>query len=215
MTSRLVLAYAQREGGKPAVERVLELAGCTGREAELLDERSWFSFDLKIRLFEALAEALDDPVVTRHAGEAALDLSVGDGLKVALRALGSPRLVYQHIVRANGKFSAIHDMELLSLGRDRATISFADNASVDYGVHRLDCEYNKGLLSVVPALFGMGHAHVSHTACAAEGADRCVYELSWQHSRLTMRNTVATGAAATAGVAAAALAAPALLPVAA
>jgi len=35
-----------------------------------------------------------------HVASRALDLNVGGGLKLALRALGSPRLVYQNIVRA-------------------------------------------------------------------------------------------------------------------
>ena len=56
---------------------MLDVAGMAGRKDELLDENTWFSYDKKIALFEAAAEVLDDPQVTRHAGERALELNVG------------------------------------------------------------------------------------------------------------------------------------------
>ena len=213
LTSRLMLAYAKREGGREAVDAVLAGAGCSGLESELNDENTWFSFDRKISLFEALVEVLRDPDATRKAGASALEANVGEGLKIALRALGSPRLVYQHIVRANAKFSVRHEMRLLDLGADSARMEFVDVTGGE--IHELDCNYTIGLLSCVPALFGQAPARVSHPACAALGAERCVYELKWDRAAVTQRDvvlgTVATGAAATL----AALAAPALLPAAA
>src|SRR6266545_2842847 len=113
MTSKLVLAHAERMGGRGAVEAVLLRCGLESREAELRDENSWFSYENKIRLFEALAEVLDDPHVTRRMGETVLDLSVGEGLRATLRALGTPGLVYRNVVRANARFSAVQGMELL------------------------------------------------------------------------------------------------------
>src|SRR5262249_10795736 len=94
LTSPLKLSYAGRKGGREAVERVLAKCGLSEVEQDLLDERHWFSFATKVRLFEAAAAVLDDPHVTRNMGEIAIDLNVGEGLKVTLRALGSPRLVY-------------------------------------------------------------------------------------------------------------------------
>src|SRR5436305_8681552 len=84
MTSRLMLAYAERIGGREAVEAVLDRAGLAPYEAELRDENTWFSFATKVALFEALAEVLDDPLATRRAGEVGLELNVADGLKLAL-----------------------------------------------------------------------------------------------------------------------------------
>src|SRR4051812_7661282 len=177
ITSRLMLAYAEREGGREAVEAVLRHAGLDGREAELRDENTWFSFDAKVRLFEALAAVLGDPAATRRAGALSLELNVADGLKLALRALGSPRLVYQQIVRANAKFTTRHAMELVELGGHHARISFRDLTGGD--VHRLDCAYNVGLLSCVPALFGRAPARVTHPVCAVDGAEKCLYDITW------------------------------------
>src|SRR5687767_11416414 len=125
MTSRLMLGYAERVGGRDCVTEVLRRAGLTDREEELRDENAWFSLETKLALFEALAETLDDPEATWRAGASALELSVADSLKVALRALGSPRLVYQNVIRANAKFSSRHRMAMLELGSDSARVEFA------------------------------------------------------------------------------------------
>ena len=211
MTSRLMLAYARREGGDEAVDAVLEAAGVAEHAEGLLDERTWFPFAVKIRLFEALAEVLGDPHATRHAGEAALDLDIATALKVALRALGSPRLVYQQVVRANGKFSTRHEMQTLELGRESARISFRDVHGDP--VHPLDCEYNIGLLSCVPAIFGQRPARVTHSACgAAAGGDTCVYDIAWDRQAMPLRHSLAAGAAATAAIGGALAVSPALLP---
>src|SRR5688572_3892488 len=85
MTSRLMLAYAERVGGRDAATEVLRRAGLSDREAELRDENAWFSLETKLALFEALAETFDDPEATWRAGSMALKLSVADSLKVALR----------------------------------------------------------------------------------------------------------------------------------
>src|SRR3954447_5215093 len=186
MTSRLMLAYAERVGGREAVEAVLERAGMAAHEAELRDENTWFSFATKVALFDAVVEVLDDPGATRKAGATSLELNVANGLKIALRALGSPRLVYRNIVRANAKFTTRHHMELLDLSGTRARIRFTDIAGGE--VHPLDCQYNIGLLSCVPGLFGQAPARVHHPVCAADGADGCIYEIAWDSAAVSVRS---------------------------
>ena len=213
MTSRLMLAYAEREGGREIVDALLLRTGLADREAELRDENAWFSLDTKIALFEGLAEVLEDDEATRRAGEMALELNVADSLKVALRALGSPRLVYQNVVRASAKFSARHRMRMVEIGSDRARVEFFDVSGGP--VHLLDCRYTAGLLSCVPAIFGLPPARVSHPTCAAKGGHACVYDVTWDRAAVSARAVLGGGAVTTAAVAGSAVAAPALLPVAA
>jgi diguanylate cyclase (GGDEF)-like protein/putative nucleotidyltransferase with HDIG domain len=210
MTSKLVLAFAEREGGQEKVDEILAMAGLTDCEHELRDESSWFPYDVKIKLFEAAATAFDDPRVMRRVGETALDLSVAGGLKSALKALGSPRLVYQSVVRANAKFSTVQEMRLVELDRDSARIEFRDIGGV--GFHRLDCDYTAGLLSCVPVLFGQPPARVSHPICGVKGAEACIYDVSWREHISIERTLLAAGGACAAAVATPLLIAPAFLP---
>jgi diguanylate cyclase (GGDEF)-like protein/putative nucleotidyltransferase with HDIG domain len=210
MTSKLVLAYAERVGGQDAVDSILRLGGLEGREEELRDESSWFSYDTKIRLFRAAADALGDPDVMKRVGEAALELSVAEGLKATLRALGTPGLVYRNVVRANARFSTVQGMELLEIGHDHARVRFVDLGGV--GFHRLDCDYTAGLLSCVPALFGQPLARISHPVCGVKGAEACIYDVSWREYVSPLRTILTAGAAAILAVGGSAVLAPALLP---
>jgi diguanylate cyclase (GGDEF)-like protein len=212
ITSRLLLLYVEQVGGTDAVEQVLARCGMSDRRDELLDENYWFSYDGKIALFEAAAEVLGDPNVMLSVSGQALTLKVGGGLKVALRALGSPRLVYQNIVRANAKFSGSHSMELLDVGPRHAVISYADRTS-ERRYNELDCQYNRGMLARVPELFGLGPAHVEHHVCGCSGGPACIYSLRWESGTNEIR--FALGAAVVGGGALAGAAAfdPALLPV--
>src|SRR3954451_21444159 len=212
LTSRLVLLYVEQVGGADAVDQVLERCGMSDRRDELLDENCWFSYDGKIALFEAAAEVLGDPNVMLSISAQALTLKVGGGLKVALRALGSPRLVYQNIVRANAKFSGSHSMELLDVGSRHAVISYADLTPARR-YHDLDCQYNRGMLARVPELFGLGPARVGHHICGCSGGPACIYSLRWESGSNEIR--FALGAAAVGGGALAGTAVfdPALLPV--
>ena len=208
MTSLLLLTYVERVAGRAAVDDVLRRAGAADREDELRDEGAWFSYDLKIRLFESLVEVLGDPQATRRMGEAALDLQVATGLKVALRALGSPRLLYKNVVRANAKFSARHGMELLELRPTSARMVFRDVE--DRPLHHLDCAYTQGLLACAPGLFGLPNARISHGLCGARADGPCVYDISWEPSRT--RSLVLSGAAGAVALGGSILLSPALVP---
>jgi len=196
ITSRLVLLYVEQVGGEDAVRRVLARCGMSDRREQLLDENYWFSYEKKIALFEAASEVLEDPNVMLHIASRALDLNVGGGLKIALRALGSPRLVYQNIVRANAKFSGSHSMELLDVGPRHAVISYSD-LTPERRYHELDCQYNRGMLACVPELFGLGPAHVEHQVCGCRGGPACVYGLRWEGGSNELR--FALGAALVGG----------------
>jgi diguanylate cyclase (GGDEF)-like protein len=213
ITSRLVLLYVERTVGAFAVDDVVERAGLAGRKEQLLDENYWFSYDEKIALFEAAAEVLEDENFMRRVGEFAMDMNVGQGLKMALRALGSPRLVYQNIVRANAKFSGAHKMTLLDIGSELAVIRYSDLTD-QHRYHPLDCQYNQTMLATIPEIFGLPRAQIRHLACGCEGDEACVYEIRWDQGLNATRAAVAGGAASVGAVALAAIFAPALLPIA-
>src|SRR4051812_14329646 len=213
VTSRLLLCYLDRVGGREAIDAVLARCGLTDAEAELWDENTWFSFETKIRLFEATQEVLGKPDFLDEMGALALDLNVAGALKVALRRLGSPQFVYRNIVRANARFNGSHVMELLDLGNGHARVSFSEIGG-GRRFHALDCAYNRALLPHVPRLFGLSAARVAHPQCVADGAESCVYELNWQEQATVGRDValLAGGTAMAAG--AVAVFAPIALPVA-
>jgi hypothetical protein len=89
----LIVQYVRRLGGPRALDEVVRRSGVAATVAELEDERRWWTYDDKVALWQAAAEVLGDPVVSRHMGETVLDTRVGTPLRLILRGFGSPRMV--------------------------------------------------------------------------------------------------------------------------
>jgi diguanylate cyclase (GGDEF)-like protein len=177
LTSRLILAYAEREQGRRGVDELLAHAAMGDREDALRDESSWFSFEEKIRLWQAAEALTGDARIAEHVGESALDFNIALGLKRALRALGSPEFVYRNVARANRKFNWAHELELVVSEPGHLQLAYRDVSGVGYD--RYDCAYTTGLLRTVPQLFGLSPARVSHQFCGARGADHCQFDVQW------------------------------------
>ncbi len=178
LTSRLVLEYVERERGRAGVNALLRAADLGVPEEQLRDETFWFDFPTKVALFEAATEVLEDPHAPRHIGAAAIEINVFPGLKLALRTIGSPRMVYAQLPRIARKFTWAHTFEILELSDAFARIGYTDVANVGY--HQVDCDYNVGILASVTTLFERPPAQVRHSECALRGASSCVYDFSWE-----------------------------------
>ncbi len=205
ITTAILLSYVESRGGRAAVQRVLELSGLLGRESELRDESTWWTYIQKQALMEAVTHVLEDPHATRRAGAYALQTGVGSTLKAALRAFGSPELAYTNVARSNQKVSRNSRMEVLMVGNGCATLSH--HQVVDVRNTKVDCLYNQGLLGVLPELFGLAPARVTHTQCALDGADSCIYDVRWERrSRMARWSPTVTAAGVLVGGAGAATA---------
>ena len=178
INTRLAVRYVRAHAGEEGVSEMLRLAGETRSAQELEDERTWSTYGQLIRLFEAAAKVLGDPHVSRHMGETAVSEQVGAGLKVLLRALGSPGQVLRRVAQTAAKFMTVCTMEAREVGPNHAVITYQLHDG--FAPNRYDCEMNQGLLSQVSVLFGLPSATVEHSECQVEGAERCVYRLRWQ-----------------------------------
>jgi diguanylate cyclase (GGDEF)-like protein len=185
VTIRAILRHVRATGGAEAVTRTLALAGATDDAATYDDPRHWWSYDFKIRLFEAATLALDDPAVARKVGLAIVEHAVGTPLVLALSLMGGPTQLLRLIAKANVKFSTCAEMRAIRVRRGSATLTY--RLHPQFRPHRHDCEYNQGLLAQVPTAFGLPPAVVSHPVCQIRGAEACLYELRWRQPGLFSR----------------------------
>ena len=208
VTSRLVIAFVEREAGRDGVEQMLRMAGLEDAEQRLRDENHWFSWESKIALLEAAAAVLGESQseAGRRVGAAGLDFNLAQGVKLSLRALGSPRLIYKNIVRASSKFTQTHRMEAVEVGAHHARVKYFDVAGRGY--HPADCGLNVGYLSAAPILFGLPAARISHPVCARDGGDTCVYDIRWEDGASRLRKAIGAAGAAAASLGAAVAFAP-------
>jgi diguanylate cyclase (GGDEF)-like protein len=193
ITTRLIFAYVRAHGGDDAVAEVLRLADVPHSLEELEDERTWSTYATKVALFEAAATVLDDPDLGLHVGESLLGYQIGGALRLVIGALGSPGQVLRSIAKANAKFASSSSMRCIEVTQGRGTV--VRRLHPPRVPHRLDCDYTRGLLSQVSVLFGMPVAGVEHPQCQVEGADDCVYVITWQRRRRWFRRRTANPAA--------------------
>lgn len=193
ITTRLVLGYVRDQAGPAALPRLLTLASETRTLDELSDERCWSSYAQAHAIFQAAEVITGDPQAARRIGEQLLRRRAGSKIVTLLRMLGSPAHVYRNIARTMPKFSTVGAMQAVSVRGGQAQLSYRTRPG--YQRHREFCDYTMGLLTVVPELFGLAPAQITHDRCAARGAAQCDYVLSWgQHRRLPWRRDRGGGA---------------------
>lgn len=176
-TTSLLLRHARAQGGDAAVARVLERSGVPFTAAQLEQPGHWVSHSTRLRLLEALAEVLGDPSASYHAARGFLERGGHHGVVLMLRGLGSPARVYRQVARASGRFTTSGSVLVDRVGPGEATIRYRVHEGHDPSP--LDCQYVRGLLSLVPELFGLPAADADHAACQSEGASSCVFEVRW------------------------------------
>lgn len=209
MTTRLTIAYVEEKAGRSGVERLLEGAGLSDREDDLRDENRWFPDRFRVALFESAADVLGDPRAAERIGAASLNANVGSALKLSLRALGSPRILFANIGRANAKFNRAHRMEAVEVGSNHAVLSNRPLGDTPY--NSCDCDYNIGLLSRAPVIFGAPPARIDHPRCIGRGDPECVFDVRWSDTGRVSIETLTT-AGALLLLATCALLAPSLIP---
>ncbi len=176
-TTALVLAFVREHAGEAAVEEVLYRARVPFTAEELAQPSTWSSYDTRIRLFAAATEVLGDPDAMFRMGAESLRTGMAPALVVLVRAMGSPRQVFQRLPKAVANFSTTSTMTVLEAGATSATLRYVLHEG--YVHSRLDCDYARGLITMIPTIFGLAPAHVVHEECESSGSEACVYHLSW------------------------------------
>jgi diguanylate cyclase (GGDEF)-like protein len=181
VTTRLIVAYTRRHLGETGVSELLRHAGETRPVEVLEDESMWSSYRQKIALFDAAERLTGDPWVARRIGESVLIEQLGAIVRIVVGALGSPQQVLRSVARANVKFSTSATMATISSAPGHAVVSY--RLHDEHTPSRHDCRYTQGILTQATVLFGLPPARITHPHCQVDGADECVYELTWPRWR--------------------------------
>ncbi|HUY20812.1 MAG TPA: sensor domain-containing diguanylate cyclase [Acidimicrobiales bacterium] len=174
----VVVRYVRGRVGDEGVARMLELGGETRPAAVLEDPTSWSSHDEAVALLDAAAVVTGDPDIGRHVGEEMLRQHDGTEVADLLRSLGSPGELLRNVAAAAAKFSTVSTVEPLEVGDAHAVVRAITRPG--FARHPQICAFTKGLLSQVPALFGLVPAVVGESECQARGGRFCLYSVAWE-----------------------------------
>ncbi|MFH1505096.1 MAG: ATP-binding protein [Candidatus Omnitrophota bacterium] len=144
----------------------------------LEDKQNWVSYEYWCRLLEKLIEYTDNPNAPFIAGTYSAKKKSYGSLETFYSRLGTPAATYKLLAEFSVRYNKIIDKwNVKDLKRNSCTIvlRYFDN----YKQNRNNCLNVQGGLASIPNLFNLPLAKIKHPRCAAEGADSCVYEISW------------------------------------
>jgi diguanylate cyclase (GGDEF)-like protein len=175
--SAVLIARVREYGGAPAVAELLRVADSDRSVEYLTDIANWISFDEAVALWRAGAQVTHHPGFARAVGEDAARYLNASPVANVLRQLGSLEVVYGKVATTSSKYSTVIVLEPVDCGPGFAEI----HATPAPGFRRDadHCAWTAGMLTQPPILFGLPPAVVHHERCAAYGAPRCEYRVTW------------------------------------
>ncbi|MEP7765230.1 EAL domain-containing protein [Sanguibacter sp. 25GB23B1] len=176
-TTKLLLTYVRARGGDAAVADVIERSGVEHTVAELEDTSRWVSHASRLRLFEAATAVVGHDRVMVEVGAAALRNGLRSVVVPMLRAAGSPREAYRRLPTTMQHLTTTSTLRVLVSSDNDASIAVLRAEGFEHSRH--DCEYAQGLLSAVPALWGLPPAVVTHSPSSVEDPEECRFDVRW------------------------------------
>jgi diguanylate cyclase (GGDEF)-like protein len=131
-----------------------------------------------VALFNAAALVTGDGAIGIHVGEQLLYRADGTDFVDRFWALGSPEVAFKHVSPLVAHFEDDSEAVALEVAVDHALIQVSPRGADNRHAHL--CEMTRGLLSQVPALYGLGPAVISEAECSARGGRFCLYAVSWE-----------------------------------
>ena len=178
LNSRLLkpmLRFYEKRWGRA---QLVDFASRMGTTLEVLEDHDrWFSVERFLSFIRAMAVETGDPDIAYKAGRAFVEPGVIGVERYFIRALLTPRAVYEQAAVITARYSRVTEWEADVHSANRATFIFRP-ISPDKDDHHF-CRNRLGALEVVPLPFGLPQAHVEHPECLHAGGDKCVYHLHW------------------------------------
>lgn len=173
----VLIGRVREHGGDAAAAELLRLADSDRSVSYLTDIANWISFSEGVALWRAGAQVTHHPQFARAVGEDAARYLNASPVANLLRQLGSLEVVYGQIATTASKYSTATILEAVDCGPGFAEIHATPVEGFPRDANH--CEWTVGMLSQPAILFGLPPAVVHHERCAADGAPRCEYRVTW------------------------------------
>ncbi|MBN2040902.1 MAG: GHKL domain-containing protein [Spirochaetes bacterium] len=143
------------------------------------DENNWVSFDYYCNVLNALVNYSGDPNITYKFGLEAAKKTNWGMIQTILKSFTSCAYAYKMIVSLSPRWSKISTVKLIELKRNKAIIK----GTLREGLiqNKNNCLGIQGQFAAIPTIWSLPPAKIKELQCAAEGADSCIYEITWQN----------------------------------
>ena len=173
--AKSVARYLEDKYGR---ERADEIIAETGMSPEFLQaDNHWISYDYFCRLLKKLVEVTNDPNAPYLASRLYTDKASYRGLGVFITHLGSPETTFQLIPKFHTFWTKVNEWYVSEMTANSCKISVKYTRSKP---DRNNCLNIRGGLTSFPRNFGLPFATVTELECACDGAEACVFGITWK-----------------------------------
>ena len=200
------LLRLRKERGERHASSVLLAAGIDPQSLDA--ESAWLSASRASRALRVFAQELGESAIEHRGRWAVHPAALGTHMRM-LRTAKTPVDAYRFLVANASEQTRVGTWEMEDLGgramRNTAKLSYRlredESTPEARRGERLLCAARRGELASYPVFWGYPEARVVHSACIADDAPACVYEVRWNPPRAYSAIAVSTvGAAAVCGV---------------
>ena len=155
------------------------------RETHLTDPAYWVSNEFSLALFENVYKVVRTPKPLIEVGIGAVRESLSKRTLFAARVMG-PIATARQAARINARFNKTKDVKLAE--SSDGSMSFELRYRPGFRVTKNVCHWNLGIYTEIARLTGVTNVKATETHCIVDGADHCVFTLTWDpaswHKRL-------------------------------
>ncbi|HEX4515973.1 MAG TPA: serine/threonine-protein kinase [Polyangiaceae bacterium] len=181
------LLRLRKERGERHASSVLLGAGIDPQSLDA--ESAWLSASRARRALRVFAQELGERALEHRERWALHPETLGTHMRM-LRAAKGPEDAYRFLVANASEWTRVgtwEECEIEKGARDRMKLSYRlreeENDEEGRRGERLLCAARRGELASYPMFWGFPEATIVHSACIADDAPACVYEVKWKSPR--------------------------------
>ncbi|MDP1992125.1 MAG: PAS domain S-box protein [Syntrophales bacterium] len=149
---------------------------------QLDDEGHWLFQEQVDRFHEKLAEKTNNPNIAREVGRFAVTSKSSGALRQYLLGFISPATAYAVIEKINARLVRSALIRIKSIGADKIEAKATLMPNVVEKPYQ--CLNRLGSLEAVAKIFTGKYAKIEHPICLHKGGDCCLYNISWEKTRV-------------------------------
>jgi signal transduction histidine kinase len=157
----------------------------------LADKSAWVSLETLESFVRETQTAVDDPTFLSRASRLSFTEKYLGPLRTVLRAIGSPRAVYEQTPGIISRFNKVGGFQLESVRRGEVVLVYRPLPGARLETEPLVCRGRSENLAAVPTVFDLAPATIEHDRCLHRGDDACVYRIHYTEPSSRWRSRLA------------------------
>lgn len=192
LNTRAIIEYTRRRFPDRLGELYIGLpepwSAMSAPEVYLSDENNWVPSSVVVKMFENVKGITANPGVAFDIGyQSIIQREFAYFQKLFLTFFSSPRGILRIMNRLNTKLNTTKTIQVLKNNTPGRAV-FRWHWKKGITVSKDICEYNKGIYSAVPTLWGLPPAKVEETTCHFDTGEYCENTITWSLSKGRFRN---------------------------